>query len=439
VFFQLRKIKRENRTGKIYKRVKLSNYLMVYFSEILGKGIFDINKNRIGVVKDLCFTDAQKYAQVLGIIIDNKMLPWRFVAGIGDNEADELPFSVYLNKEQKAIKFSEQKGTLVSQVLDKQIIDISGARIVRVNDILLGKLNNKFVIIGVSVSFHSILRRLGLPFIKLNQNNDHIILWKDVAPLSDNIGTLQVRQQSEKLNEMHPAEIADLIRDLNLEEKLMVFNNLSKEKAAKTLLSAQPEVRESVFKTLSLKRIVCLLELMPVHESASILSLMPSIYAEKVFKVMKPGISAKIQKMLKYDRKTAGAFMSTRFISLPYESTVNSATEIIRKIMPMQKHSGYLYLINKDEILKGVVSLRDILLAKKETRVSKIMKKDIITVKPSTNINDIFNLMSKYELSILPVVDNNNKMLGVIRMHDLFDTLIPHRIRRERILRLKNI
>ncbi len=411
---------------------------MVYFSELIGKEIYDIKKKKVGVVKDFCFKDAVKYAKITGIITkDNSDLKisWDYVAGVGDYESDELHFVIYLNVEKDKLKLSKVKSSRVGSILDKQIIDVNGARVVRVNDVLLGKVGKSLAVIGVSVGQQGIFRRLGIPWLA-NKSKEHIIIWKDVSPLSTNIPNLQIKQKSERINELHASEIADLIRDVTLEEKLMIFNNLSKEKAAKTLLKSQADVREHVFKTLSIKKIASMLEVMPSHEAATLLTKMP-MYSNKVLKMMKPGRADKIKKLMKYDRRTAGALMSTRYIAITEDFTVANTIALIKKHNPEARHILYVYIIDEESKLRGVISLKHLIFYDDEIMIKDIMKTEIRTISPKTGIDDIFNMMSKYELNTLPVVDKDKKLLGVIRVHDMFDILVPKRIKRERIVKAR--
>jgi len=415
---------------------------MVYYSELLGKPILDKGNKKIGKVKDFCFADRARYAIVIGIIFDlnglKKMIPWENILEIGDKSEDPFPIGVYLNKELNSLKFYEPCGSMMHDIIDKQLMDIDGARVIRVNDILLGRTGNKFIIVGVDTSTKGLLRRIGLGFFA-KKIQEHIILWKDVAPISQDIKNLQLKIKRERINQLHPAEIADLIRDLSLEEKEMMFNTLSNEKAAETLLKSTPDVQKSFFKTISLKKIASMLETLPVEDAAAILTMMPTINNKKVLRLIKPGISARIKKILSYEKKTAGALMSTRFLTIPEGLTAREAIEYVRVEMPKPKHIFYLYVQSKERELKGIISLRELIVAKPETEITRILKRDIITVHEDTNTDDVFNLMLKYSLLALPVIDKNKKIVGVIRINDIMELMVPRKIKKQRILRHRKL
>jgi magnesium transporter len=415
---------------------------MVYYSDLIGKEVFDCNNTLLGRIKDFSFHDGKKYALITGIIcsVDKKdvMVDWRYVRGLQDTvntTSDMCIFRLYLNCTTPGLKLKEPTKPILSEIIDKQIIDVSGARVVRANDILLGKIGNKFAIIGVDTSNKGLMRRLGFSFL-VNRFQEHIIMWKDVAPLSADIKSLQIKTRREEINRLHPAELADLIRDLSIQEKVMLFDSLSERKAAETLLSSQPEIQKKVFKSISLKKLAALLEAMPAHDAADILNLVPSLN-KKVIKNMKPGIASKIQKMLAYNESTAGAVMSTRFISLPVDFTVGQTVARLKEIKPRTRHVFYIYLVNKKGELKGFASVRDILFSDPDVKMSKILRKDIISVGPNTPVESIFNIMEKYELLSLPVVDKEKHIIGVIRVHDMFDLVLPENIKRQRIAKDK--
>jgi len=415
---------------------------MVYYSQLLGKPILDKNKNTLGKVKDFCFVDRAKYAVISGITLDvngiRKMILWENVKEIVDRSGDVLPIGIYLNKCMEDLKFLEPKGNKIQEVIDKQLMDIDGARVIRVNDILLGRTGNKFILVGVDTSTRGILRRIGLEFLAYNKEIN-IILWKDVAPLSEDIKNLKLNVKRERINKLHPAEIADLVRDLSLEEKEMMFNNLSNEKAAETLLQSSPDVRNSFFKTMSFKKLARLLETLPSDDAAAILKMMPTINNEKILRLMKPGISAKVKKILSYRNETAGSLMTTRFLTVPEGLTARETIEYVRTEMPKPKHVFYLYVKGQDSELKGIISLRELILAKPDDLVSQLVKKEILTVNEDTDIDDVFNLMLKYGLLAIPVIDRNKKIVGVVRINDIMEEMIPNKIKKQRISKHKKL
>lgn len=415
---------------------------MVYYSQLISEPVIDKNNKKIGVVKDLCFTDKSRYAIISGIVLEinksRKIIPWKYIFEIREKSQKSFPIGIYLNEELGKIKFSQISDKTLIEVIDKQLMDINGARIIRVNDILLGQKLNNLIIVGVDISTKGLFRRLGLGFLPF-KIEEQIILWKDVAPLSQDMKGIKLKVKMDRINQLHPAEIADMIRDLNIEEKEMFFNSLDRQKAAETLLTSQPDVQKTFFKTLSIKKIAKMLETLPADDAAAILTMMPSINNIKVLRQMKPGIAAKIKKILSYGRETAGSLMATRFLTIPAHLNVKKAIEYLRKEMPKPKHVFYIYVEDKDKKLIGITSLRDLVLARPNELVYKIIKRDVITVNEDSDIDEVFNLMSKYALLALPVLDKEKKIVGVVRANDILEVMVPRRIKKQRILKLKKL
>ena len=154
---------------------------------------------------------------------------------------------------------------------------------------------------------------------------------------------------------------------------------------------------------------------------------------------MKPGIAAKVKKILSYDKKTAGSLMGTRFLTIPEHLRVKAAIEFLKKEMPQPKNIFYIYVEDIDKQLIGITSLRDLIFARPDELVSRIINKDVVTVNENSDIDEVFNLMSKYALLALPVIDKEKKIVGVIRVNDILEVMIPRRIKKQRILKNKKL
>lgn len=178
---------------------------------------------------------------------------------------------------------------------------------------------------------------------------------------------------------------------------------------------------------------------MPSDDSAALLEMMPTFTSEKVLKLIKPGIAAKIKKFHEYDKKTAGSLMTTRFLNIPKGLNVREAIKYIKKESPHPKHVFYLYVEGENKELKGIISLRDLLLANPNDRISIMTRMNIITVNVNTDIEEVFNLMSKYSLLALPVLDKGKKIVGVIRINDILEVMVPNRIKKQRIIHTKKL
>lgn len=414
---------------------------MVFYSELIGKPVIAKDFKVVGKLKDLSFVDGFKYAKISAIICATKngvkKIPWRYVVELGDKINDtRFKVGVYLNSLESELKYDKSGGLLLSSILDKQLVDVSGARIIRVNDIVLGEIEGNFCVVGVDVSTRGVLRRLGFlgrvsRYLPIPEEN--FIPWEYVEPLNKNVGEIHVKCKMDKLVNLHPADLADMMHDLSAEEQVLVFNSLDKKRAAETLLVSHPEVKKSVFRGMNIKRIAELLENMSYNEAAMVLRLMPLIKNEAVLRLMKKESAKEIKKILSYSKSSAGAIMSTEFFSIPDTFTVKQAISFLRRKMPSANRVNYLYVKNKEGNLIGIISLRDIVLSNSRTRVSSLIKKSILSVKINTPADDVFNILNKYKLLALPVLDNNGKIVGVIRLTNALNALLPSSIKKQRI------
>ena len=414
---------------------------MVYYSQLIGKPVIAKDFKVIGRLKDLTFIDGYKYARISAIICKTKTgirkIPWKYVIELGDKINDtRFKVGVYLNVEENELGYSKKEDLSLNSLLDRQLLDVDGARIIRVNDILLGAVEDKFCVVGVDISAKWISRRLGflryfgelLPILE-----EHIVPWEYVEPLHKQTGELHLKCKMDRLVNLHPADLADMMHDLSADQRVLIFDSLDRKKAAETLILSQPEVRKSVFKGMSIKRIAELLGNMSYHEAATILTLMPSIENEEILRLMRKESAENIKKILSYDRRSAGAIMSTEFLTIPDYFTVRQVIAFLRKKMPSPNRIHYFYVKNRDNGLMGVISLRDIVLANPRAKVISLIKKNIITVRINTPVEEVFNLMNKYKLLALPVLSNEGKILGVIRMRNALNALIPQSVKRQRI------
>ncbi len=414
---------------------------MVFYSELIGKPVIAKDFKVIGNLKDLAFIDGYKYARISAIICaaENgmKKIPWRHVVELGDKINDtRFKVGVYLNSLESELKYDKREGLLLSSILDKQLVDVDGARIVRVNDIVLGEIEGNFCIVGVDISTRGIMRRMGFlgkvgKYLPIPEEN--FIQWQYVEPLHRNVEHLHVKCRMDKLVNLHPADLADMMHDLSAEEQVLVFNCLDNKRAAETLIVSHPEIKKSVFRGMSIKRIAELLGNMSYNEAATILRLMPLIKNEAVLRLMKKESSGNIKRILSYNKSSAGAIMSTEFFSVQDDFTVRQVISLLRKKMPSPNRVHYLYVKNKDGNLIGIISLRDIVLSNSRARVSSLIKRNIISAKIDTPVDEVFNIMNKYKLLALPVLDNNNRIVGVIRLTNALNALLPLSIKKQRI------
>ena len=372
---------------------------MVYFTQLIGRPVFDFNGNFIGKLVDLCFKDGVKYATISSIVISTKegrlCIPWKYVYEFRDRPGTKhLDVDIYLIITKEEIKnVCSTEALLLSKLLDKQIIDVEGARIVRVNDVFLAKVDEDFRIVGVDVSTHGMFRRLGWVFSRMGDTFKmpaHIIAWESVAPLEEDISKIKVKVQKTKVADMHPADIADVMHDLSLQQKILIFNSLEAKKAAQTFVEVEPQIRKMVFKNLDVKRISEILQNLQPNEAVNVLNMIPRIRHREFLNRLTPEHAKEIRKLLGYGEDTAGALMQKDFIAVDKDMTVSKVIRYLRKTAPKASNIAYLYVKDKEGKLMGLISLRQLIIAEPRKKISEIVPREFVSVNVKTPREDVF-------------------------------------------------
>ncbi len=416
---------------------------MVFFSELKGRRVYDSNKVFLGVVDDLVFVDGEKYAAITHLVYvdDNKYrkkIHFSLVNELKEEKRQKSPglvINLSLPKERITPFFIKENDVLVGDILDKQVVDVDGVKVVRVNDIILGKVDEKFCVVAVAVGTKSLIRRLGLEKVARvspKKINEHVIPWESVERLEPGLHDLHLKIQKNKITDLHPEDIADVMEDLSYNERVLIFNTLNKQQAIRTLIGAEPEVQNSVFKNMKLSRVVNLLEDIPPDQAADIVSMMSPSKAKDILDKMRPESSNEIKGVLKYPQESAGAIMDTSFISVPDSYTAQDTIDFLRQISPPSEKIYHIYVVDKQNHLQGVLSARGLLTAQPSTRVSDIMKKEMIHVKTSTPKEDIAKAIAKYDLFVLPVVNEENILRGIVTADDVLTEIMPREWRRHK-------
>lgn len=418
---------------------------MVYFSQLKNKEVFDSNNVCIGKLIDLVFVDGTNYAEITHLIYQDeskykKKIAWDFVKEFKERKNGKInEISIYLNSPVDEITpfFMKEKEILVGGILDKQVIDVNGVKVVRVNDVILGKVNSMFCIVAVCVGATSFVRRLGIKTLSELTSakiKEHIIQWKSVERLEPEFHGLHLKIQKDKIADLHPEDIADIMEDLSHSERILIFNSLDERKAAKTLIEAEEGVQDSVLKSFKIKKIKELLENIPADRAADIISLMPEKRGEEILKSMNKNSASKIRKILNYYPESIGSIMKTDFIAIPKNYTAQKTINLLRKLRPSADRVYHIYVTDNDKHLKGILSLRALLIASPKDRVGKFMHTKVVHVMDNNPKETAARLMARYDLFVLPVVDKDGILRGIVKADDVLDDYIPERLRRQKFL-----
>jgi magnesium transporter len=394
--------------------------VFLFLSELLGKKIVDSEGRSIGRVLDLTGNIGGMYPPVTDILVrleeDRRtvMLPWQTITDF----REPAPRSGDL--------------FLKETLLDKQVVDTDGAKIRRVNDLQFLMANKILYLVHVDVGFRGLLRRVGLEnligFIlrKLFDYvmTDQLISWKFVQPVSSP-DLLRLTIAQNRLAQLHPADLADIIEDLNIHQRSAVFRSLDVETAAETLEETDPKIQVSLIEGLSMANASDIIEEMSLSEAADLLGDLPKERVEGILKEMEREVAEDMKELLAHPEEKAGGLMTTSYLSFAPAVTAGEAMEKIRREAEDMDLIYYLYVVDDQEHLLGVLSLRDLLVAPPATTLCDLMDTRVVAVNIEEKKERIADDFAKYGILAMPVVDDNNSMKGVILFKNLLEVVAP--------------
>ncbi len=401
---------------------------LLSLSEIVKKPVIDVHGERVGKLADVIVSAETPYPKVQALTVrtsDKRTLnvPWTQVEGLGR----QIPLKVGRN-EIRPYETKEHEVHLVSDVLDKQIIDVQGKKLRRVNDLQLSTTNGAYRLIGVDIGLRGLLRRLGMEKIADNRRM-HIegsyISWDAVDTLHSGPSAVQLKIPKHKIDKFHPADIADILDQLSVKDGLNLINALDEEAAADTLEETSPERQVSLIEGMKAERAADILEEMSPDDAADLIADLPVDRAEAILDLMEPDESEDIRALLEYPEDSAGGIMTNEFIAVHAGLTAQQAIEEIRTTAKDVETIYYIYIITADGTLVGVISLRDLLLARPEEKLAVFMHTDLFTVNLLDDQRDVAKKIAKYNLLALPVVDDEKRLKGIVTVDDAIDIVLP--------------
>jgi len=322
---------------------------------------------------------------------------------------------------------------LVSDLLDKQIVDVDGRKVVRINDIELANTAGHLRVVAADIGVSGLLRRLGLHWIGRRLTPEMyrggpraMIAWNSVAPITDkNPSDVRLSVTESKLARLHPSDLAEIIGDLSKVEAASIVRQLDDETAADAFEHLEPDVQKSVIDDIGTERAADIIEEMDSDDAADLLSELPEEQRAKLLAEMNTYTAQELRELVKYDEDTAGGLMTTDYVWIYPHRTTEATVRKIRELGPNTEFIYYLYVVDKRDRLLGVLSLRTLLLALPTAFIERIMDTDVITVPPDMPAKDVAATIAKYDLLAVPVLHETGKLLGVVTVDDAIDAIIP--------------
>jgi magnesium transporter len=411
----------------------------LFVSEIIKKPVLDPKGEELGRVRDLILVKGEPFPKVSALIIEAKKrlfsLQWSDLSIFNKRIISAKLFDENL----QSYELKEGDLLIVRDIFDKQIVDANGVKVVRVNDVKLEGFNSEAILVAVDVGMRGIMRRLGverggedLMRIFRKRLPFNLISWNYLQPLEPKLTKISLTVPRQMVSELHPADIAEIISQVSHKEGASFFKGLDLETAAEALSELQPDIQAALITGMDTDKAADILEEMPPDEAADVLSDLPVDKAKELLEHIDKEEAEDIQELLSHEEDTAGGVMTNEFIAFPPDIPVKDAIKKFRKDAEEVKIVYYIYVTDEVERLLGVVSLRKLLLADPEAKLSDIMSTKIKTVTPDTDEMDVGEIVSKYNLVALPVVDTEGVLLGIVTVDDILDRVLPPAAKRKR-------
>jgi len=404
-----------------------------YFSQLSNKPIWDSLGRRIGRLYDMAIRWDSVSPQVTGIRYAKgipALIPIEWVvswdsSGLHLNAAFDPLLTCPLHDDETFIG---------KWLLDKQIIDLEGSRLVRVNDISLSWVSHDdhqyIVLVAVDIGVRGLFRRLGVEFL-LSRIENKFVGSQYIKPIESRTSSLQLTREKEQLRQLHPADIADIIEEMDYKQRANFLDALDAQQAIDALTEMELDTQVEMINQMDEDRASDILEEMPADQAADILGELSSAKSEELLSLMESDDAEDVRELMQYEEDTAGSLMTTEYVGLPFWLTAEQAIDELRRLAPEAETIYYLYVVDEQEILEGVLSLRELIIASPETPLKDLMHTKIVKISPYDDHEKVTDIIHKYGLLAVPVVNDQDQVLGIITVDDVLELLMPDRPRVE--------
>lgn len=402
---------------------------MSFFVELVGKPVVDADGHSLGKLIDLIVCPSEPLPVVAAGVISGRpsprLVPWANLTRENGRYRLTRPPG-----ELEAYEPGPQDLRIGENLLDRQIVDLNDFRVVRVNDLRFIAIDGRLCLVGVDAGLRGLLRRIGIEGLVERLAGglrlplrSQLIGWRDVETPDPGPGPIRLKVPHEKIARLHPADIASLVSQMDPVERRDVFARLDVETAAETLPEVEPGVQLEILKTLDDERAADILEEMEPDEAADLLGDLPEGRQEELLDAMEDEEAAEVKELLEYPDLCAGGLMTNSFVALPEGLTIGEALEKVRVEAAEVEQVYYVYVMDDDERVLGVVSLRQLILADAATPLAGVMERNIRVIDVWASVEDVSQTMAKYGLFCVPVVDEEERMQGVVTFDDVIDLL----------------
>ena len=418
---------------------KIQNFL--FFADILHFTPVDGTSGRkLGVIDDIFAIFEQTYPRISGLMLQvhgnqKTKIPWKNIQKIDENARKIIIDMSARPDEPNGHDLHKNETLLKKTFFDKQIVNMRGSKVVRVNDLHLLREDTNLWLVHIDVGIKGLLRRMGwLAFFSAlfdwlisYELKDKFISWKYAQAIpTPGITSLPYLQiPSTKLSELHPADLAEILADLGNDERITFFRTLDNSTAARTLQEMPLNIQIQLVESINPKRIADIINEMQMDEVVDMLAKLSHGKVQELYSFLPSETVGEIKDLLKHSWHGAGSLMNTEFIAVKKDVTAGEVVKKIRAEFSKVESIYYIYILDDDETVIGLTNLRELLMADPATPLSELMQENIVKVDVEENIKNVARVFFKYNFTVVPVVDESNHLLGIISMKDALEAVFP--------------
>jgi CBS domain-containing protein len=405
---------------------------VLHLSLVVGGVLRDRNGERLGKVDDLLVRLGEDYPPVTGVLASvagrTVFVPASEVGEIAHARVDLVSDTLDLQRFER--RFGEV--LLRKDVLDRQLINVDGARLVRANEIEIARLEGWYRVVGVDTSLRGIVRRVAPRRLGMRMPPGQFLDWASVEAFTGHVPSVRLRVPHPKLARLHPAQLADLVEAAshNEGEEIMQAVGSNEELEADVFEELDAQHRREFIEERSDADVAAVLERMETDDAVDLLGDLPEERREQVVKLLPAVQRRRVRALAGYDPATAGGLMSPEFVCLYAQATKQEAIERIERSRAPADTLAWVYVMNLDRRLKGAVALADLLRADVDATMGDLAGFLPPRVTAEAELEEVARLMTDYDLTVVPVVDERDQLMGVVSVDDVLEMVLPRGWRR---------
>ncbi|NTU46648.1 magnesium transporter [Candidatus Roizmanbacteria bacterium] len=404
---------------------------MLYFSELLNKKVITEKQQELGTLTDVLFLYEEE-PKVVKIVVKTSHPSHLNVPSltIPITNLVKLNTHIIVHEDYESLPPIEQEMSVSEYLLDKQIIDLVGNEMLRVNDVVIQD-SPYYYISGVEIGALGILRRLGvekqftkaLQFININLS-PQLLSWGDIQNIELGQGVIQLKQREEKISKLHAEDLANYLEKTNIKNAAKLLKVLDKKKSADIIENLNITYQDELFHALKPDRAASFIDVMEPDDAVDILLTFSQEKRNDILELVTPRQQKKLKHLLGLSKTPVGHALTSEFVTVLSDATVQDVFKTLRDETNEFSRLSTLYVVNEKQQLVGVFNLHELILQKPDTPVYKFMIQDPIVIHLTTPIEIVINKLFKYKLAALPVLDKNKEILGIVTMDDMGDFVL---------------